>query len=296
MSWIKTFSLIIVLSALLVVVGGVLFGPAGAIIFFIIAAVMNFFSFWFSGNIALRMAGAKQVTEKEEPRLHYMVADVARLANMPTPKVFLVQNDSPNAFATGRNPKNAVVAVTTGIQRLLSEDELRGVIAHEMAHIKNRDMLIMAIVAMIAGAISMMAFIAQWSLIFGGMRGGRGGQGNIVGMIGMLLLIILVPMVASVIRFAVSRTREYAADDTGARILNNPLPLARALEKMDKAVRIKAMPANKSTEAMAHMYIVNPLGAKSQHKNEVDGKFVGLFSTHPPIQERIRRLQEMVLY
>ena len=294
MSWLKTFSLLIILSALLVMVGALLFGVWGAIIFCGIAAVMNIFSFWFSGNIALRMAHAREVTEADEPRLHFMVAEVARLADMPTPRVFVIDNDSTNAFATGRNPKNAVVAVTTGIRRLLNEEELRGVIAHEMAHIKNRDMLIMTIVAILAGAISMMAWIAQFGLIFGGMRGGR--SDNPVGLIAMILVIILVPIAAAVIRFAISRTREFAADATGARIINNPLPLANALEKLERGVQMRAMPATKTTEAMSHMYIVNPLGARSQHANEVDGQFVGMFSTHPKIEDRVRRLREMVLY
>ena len=294
MSWLKTFSLLIILSALLVMVGALLFGIWGAIIFCGIAAVMNLFSFWFSGNIALRMAHAREATEADEPRLHFMVAEVARLAGMPKPRVFVIDNDSPNAFATGRNHKNAVVAVTTGIRRLLNEEELRGVIAHEMAHIKNRDMLIMTIVAILAGAISMMAWIAQFGLIFGGMRGGQGG--NPVGLVAMLLVIILVPIAAAVIRFAISRTREFAADATGARIINNPLPLADALEKLERGVHVRAMPATKTTEAMSHMYIVNPLGARSQHANEVDGQFVGMFSTHPKIEDRVRRLREMVLY
>ena len=296
MSWLKTFSLIIILTAVFVGVGAIIFGPAGAIVFFVIAAVMNFFGFWFSGNVATRMAGAKEVSERQEPQLYASVADVARRASLPMPRVFLIQNDSPNAFATGRNYKHAVVAVTTGLRRILNEQELKGVIAHEMAHIRNRDMLVMTIVAVIAGALSMMAFIAQWSLIFGGMRGGRGGGGGIVGLLGMLLLIILVPIVAGIIRFAISRTREYAADEGGARILGNALPLAAALEKLDAAVKVRAMPAKKTTEAMAHMYIVNPLGARSQHSNEVDQQFVGLFSTHPPVKDRVRRLQEMVLY
>ena len=214
---------------------------------------------------------------------------------MPMPRVFLIDNDSPNAFATGRSPKKAVVAVTTGIRRLLNEEELRGVIAHEVAHIKNRDMLIMTMVAIMAGAISMMAWMAQFGLIFGGMRG-RGGGGNVVGLVTMLLLIILVPLAAAVIRFAISRTREFAADDTGARIISNPLPLANALEKLEQGVRMKAMPATKANEAMAHMYIVNPLGAQRQHASEVDGKFVGMFSTHPKIEDRVRKLREMVMY
>jgi heat shock protein HtpX len=276
-------------------------GPEGLIIAGIFALGMNFFAFWFSDKVALKMAHAKEVTQQEEPKLHTLVMDVAMKANMPKPRVFLIQNDSPNAFATGRNPSKAVVAVTTGLRGILSDDELKGVIAHEMAHIKNRDMLIMTIVAVMAGVISFLAFMAQWSLIFGGMRGGRGGGGGgygaIIGIVGLLLMVILMPLAASMVRFAISRTREYAADETGARILNNPLPLASALDKLEKAVKVRAMPATQTNEAMAHMYIVNPLGARSQHGKEEGGsRFVGLFSTHPPMAERIRRLNALIFF
>ena len=305
MSGLKTFSLMIILSVL-VVVGGGLAGLstgnplAGLIPALAFAFIMNFFAFWFSDKMALKMAGAKEVSEADEPRLHYMVSEVARMGDLPKPRVFLIQNDSPNAFATGRNPKKAVVAVTTGLRRILSEAELRGVIAHEMAHVKNRDMLIMTIVAVMAATIAFMAWMAQWTLIFGGMggrgRGFGGGYGALIGIVGMLALIILMPLAASMVRFAISRTREYAADEGGARMIHDSLSLASALEKLDNAVRIKAMPATKANEAMAHMYIVNPLGARSQHANETGGRFVGLFSSHPPLEDRVQRLRQLVLY
>ncbi len=301
MNWLKTFSLLIVMSVLVVVTGGLAGGLTGLIIALVFAFAMNFFAYWFSDKMALRMSGAKEVTQQEQPRLHQMVALVARMANMPMPRVFLIDNDSPNAFATGRSPKKAVVAVTTGIQRLLNEEELKGVIAHEMAHVKNRDMLIMSLVAMMAGVIAFMAFMARFAMFFGGFggrgRGGGGGYGAIVGIVGLILVAILMPLVASIVRFAISRTREYAADETGARILNNPLPLAAALEKLDSGVRRRPMKATSTTEAMAHMYIVNPLGARSQHTEEEGAsRFVGLFSTHPPLQERVRKLRNMIMF
>ena len=309
MKWLKTFSLLIILSTLVVVAGGLAGGggrPENIVnpllfVALVFAFFMNFFAFWFSDKMALRMAGAKEVSEAEDPRLHFMVSEVARLANLPKPRVFVMQNDSPNAFATGRNAKKAVVAVTTGLRRILSEQELRGVLAHEMAHVKNRDMLIMTMVAVMAGVISFLGTIAMWSMLFGGFgRGGRGGGGGgygaIIGIVGLLVLIIVMPMVAGIVRFAISRTREYAADETGARIIRDPNALASALEKLENSVRARPMPATKPTESMAHMFIVNPLGAASSHRGETASQFVGLFSTHPPMEERVRRLREMVLY
>lgn len=296
MKWLKTFSLLIILSALVVLIG-LPFGPQGLIVAAIFAAIMNLVAFWFSDRLALMMAGAKPVTEQEEPRLHYLIGEVARQANLPKPKVYAIHNDSPNAFATGRSPKHSVVAVTDGIRRLLNEEELKGVIAHELAHIKNRDMLIMTIVAVMAGIISFLAMMAQWSLLFGGFggRGRNGGPAAWIGIIGLILMVILIPLAATLVRFAISRTREYAADETGARILRNPLPLANALEKLGNSVRMKPMRATAANEAMAHMYIVNPLGAQAQHANEAGGQFVSLFSTHPPIEDRVRRLRAMVM-
>ncbi|MSQ25020.1 MAG: protease HtpX [Dehalococcoidia bacterium] len=294
MNWMRTVSLMILLSVLVVLAGGLVGGMGGLITALIFAGVMNFVAYWFSDKMALAMSGAKPVSEKEEPRLHRMVADVVQRAELPMPRVYLIKNDSPNAFATGRNPKHSVVAVTTGLQSILSEDELRGVIAHEMGHIKNRDMLVMTIVAMLAATITFLATMAQWSLIFGGMGGrDRDRGGGMMGIVAMLALIILMPLAATMVRMAISRTREYGADEMGARIMGNPMPLARALEKLDAAVHRKALPATAKNEAMAHLYIVNPLGAREQHAKESGGGFVNMFSTHPPIRERVRRLQEM---
>ena len=300
MSWLKTFSLLIVLTALLVAVGAILFGAAGAIVFFVIAAMMNIFSFWFSGNIALRMAHAKEVTEQDEPRLHFSVSEVARMANMPTPRVFLIDNDSPNAFATGRNPKNAALAVTTGIRRLLNRDELGAVIGHELAHVGNRDTLIMTTVATIAMAIGMLAFVARFAMFFGGFggrgRGGGGGYGAIIGIVGILVVAIVLPIVATLVRLAISRSREYQADATGAKTSGNPLALASALEKLEMGSQRRPMKVN---EAVAHLYIVNPLtGKKEDDHRHTDmavsgGGFSKLFSTHPPIPERVKRLRDM---
>jgi heat shock protein HtpX len=295
MSWIKTFSLIIVLTVLVILAGGAFGGMQGLIIAAVFAGLMNFFGFWFSDKLALAMAGAKPVTEKEEPRLHAMIADVARMAGMPKPRVYLINNDSPNAFATGRSPSHSVVAVTTGIRSLLTEEELRGVIAHEMAHIKNRDMLVMTTVAVLAGIIAFLATMAQWSLLLGGGRRDNREGGNAIGIVALIATIILLPLMATLIRFAISRTREYAADETGAKIIRNPHALASGLEKLGSYVSRKPMQASAANEAMAHMYIVNPLGAAEMHAKETGGGMVSLFSTHPPIPERVRRLRAMVL-
>ena len=301
MNNVKTFFLLMVLSGLLLVVGFALGGIPMMVVFLVLAVFMNFGAYWFSDRIALKMAHAHPVTEREDPELYSIVAEQASNAGLPMPQVYEIDSDSPNAFATGRSPKKAVVAITTGMQRLLNEEELKGVIAHEMAHVKNRDMLIMSIVAVLAGVIAFLAFMAQFALIFGGMggrgRGGGGGYGAIIGIVGLLLLIFLMPMAASVVRFAISRTREYAADETGANILKNPLPLAAALEKLDNGIRRRPMKATSTNEAMAHMYIVNPLGARSQHSEEEGAsRFVGLFSTHPPLEERVRKLRNMIMF
>jgi len=244
--------------------------------------------------MALMMSGAKQVTEAEEPRLHALVAEVAGKAGLPKPKVYVMENDSPNAFATGRDPRHAVVAVTTGIRRLLSEQELRGVIAHEMAHVRNRDMLTMSIVAVMAGVITFLGMMAQFTMLFGGSRDNDNRGGGALGIIGLLVLMIVMPLAAALVRFAISRTREYAADETGAHIIQDPNSLASALEKLGSWVRRKPMPASTATSAMAHMYIVNPFNAAaSTEAHETGSSFVSLFSTHPPIEERVRRLRSM---
>ncbi|MBI3744382.1 MAG: zinc metalloprotease HtpX [Chloroflexi bacterium] len=293
-SWIKTISLMAALSGLVLFVGYILGGTSVLIFAGIIVGLMNFVMYWFSGSLALAMAGAKQVSEKDEPRLHAIVAEVARRANLPKPKVYIVNNDSPNAFATGRDPKHAVVAVTTGIRRILTDQELEGVLAHEMGHVKNHDMLTMTVVAVLAGIISFLAQMAMFSMIFGGGRRDSR-DNNMFAMVGVILAIVLMPIAASLIRFAISRTREYSADSTGAHIINDPLPLASALEKLDNAVRIKPMKATAGTEAMAHMYIVNPLAAHQDKDAQGTSQFASLFSTHPPIHDRIKRLRSMAM-
>jgi heat shock protein HtpX len=271
----KTFFFMMVLSGLLLLVGGMIGGMSGIVIALIFALVMNFFAYWFSDRIALAMTHARQVTEADEPELHRLVAEQASQAGLPMPKVYVMETDSPNAFATGRSPRHATVAVTAGIRRLLSREELGAVLAHEMAHVGNRDTLIMTVVATIAGAISMLAMMAQFSAMFGGR--GRGGQN----MIGLLIVAIVMPMAAMLVRMAISRAREYQADATGARTSGNPLALANALEKLHQGSQARPM---KVAEGASHLFIVNPLSGAS---------LAGLFSTHPPIQERARRLRSM---
>lgn len=273
----KTFFLMMMLSGLLLVIGYAIGGVPVLIVFLIIALVMNFFAYWFSDRMALKMARAHPVSEQEDPELYRIVSEQAGLAGLPMPKVYEIESDSPNAFATGRNPAHATVAVTTGIRRILDRHELGAVLAHEMAHVGNRDTLIMAVVATIAGAISMLAFMAQMSAIFGGM-GGKGGRGG--GIIGLLVIAIIMPIAASLVRMAISRTREFQADATGARTSGNPYALASALEKLETGSRSRPLQV---AEGASHLFIVNPLsGASMAH----------LFSTHPPIAERVRRLRE----
>ena len=278
----KTLFLFSLLTALLVAIGWVIGGFGGMVVFLVIGAVMNFGSYWFSDKLALRMAGAKEVSREEEPNLHNSVEEVANLAGIPKPRVYIVNNDMPNAFATGRNPKHAAVAVTTGIMRLLNERELRAVMAHELGHIKNRDILIQSVVATVAGAITMIAWMLQWSLIFGGGR--RDGRDNPMGIIALLATVILAPIAASLIRMAISRSREFEADATGARMVHDPDALASALLRLQQGVQTNPLPVNSATQATAHMYIVNPFRAQGM---------ANLFSTHPPVEERVRRLQAM---
>jgi heat shock protein HtpX len=246
---------------------------------------MNLSAYWFSGDIALKMASAHPVSPEQAPELHRLVEQLATYAQLPKPRVAIIDSPSPNAFATGRDANHAVVAVTTGILGILSPDELAGVLAHELGHVRNHDILISSIAATAAGAITMVAHAAQWGLIFGGF-GGRSNddRGNVLA---DLLMILVAPIAATLIRLAISRSREFAADETGARINGNPESLARALEKLELASSVRPLPVNPS---MAHMFIVNPL------KNISGPNFNGLFSTHPPLQERIRRLRSMRLY
>lgn len=279
MSQAKTVFLLVLLTGLLLVMGWAFGGTAGIIIAFGISLAMNVGTYWFSDRLALAMAGAHQVSENDEPDLHRVVQEVADMARLPKPKVYVVQNDSPNAFATGRNPKHAAVAVTTGIRRILDREELKAVLAHEMGHVRNRDILVSAIVATIAGAVMFLASIARWGLFFG--FGRRNGGGGAIALVLWLVIIILAPIAALLIRMAISRAREYGADETGAEISGRPMALASALRKLQMGATMRPMQVNEST---AHLFIVNPLRSD----------FVGsLFSTHPPVEERIARLEKM---
>lgn len=280
MNTIKTALLLGTLTGILMLIGGAFGGQQGVVIAFIFAMVMNLGSYWFSDKIVLRMYKAQAVSEHEAPELYATVKNLALKASMPMPRVYIIPGDTPNAFATGRNEQHAVVAVTEGILRILGKDELEGVIAHELTHIRNRDILIGSIAATLAGAIVMLAHMAQWAAMFGGV--GRdddeGGGSNIVGLI---LMAVLAPIAATLIQMAISRSREYLADAGGAKISGKPYALAGALEKLSRASQTMPMEANPST---AHMFIVNPLTGRS---------LMNLFSTHPPIEERIARLRSM---
>ncbi|MDD5101160.1 MAG: zinc metalloprotease HtpX [Syntrophales bacterium] len=280
MNTLKTGLLLGALTGLLMLIGGWFGGRNGVFIAFLFAMAMNFGSYWFSDKIVLRMYHAQPVSESEAPELYAMVKDLALRASMPMPRVYIIPEGTPNAFATGRNEQHAVVAVTEGLLRILSRDELEGVLSHEMTHIRNRDILIGSIAATLAGAIVMLANMAQWTAMFGG--GGHdddeGGGSNIFGLIFMAML---APIAATLIQMAISRSREFLADEGGARISGKPYGLAGALEKLSQASRAIPMDANPST---AHMFIVNPLTGRS---------LMNLFSTHPPIEERIARLRSM---
>jgi heat shock protein HtpX len=279
MNQFKTFILMLVLTGLFILVGSAIGGRNGAVYAFIFAALMNFFAYWFSDKIVLRMYRAQPVSQSEAPELYQIVGELVNKASLPMPKVYIIENDTPNAFATGRNPEHAAVAVTSGILRILSKEELMGVIGHELSHIQHRDILISTFAATIAGAISMLASMARWGAIFGGGRSDNdeGGGGNIL----FVLLFTMVGSVAAMlIQMAISRSREYLADEGGAH-LSHPLSLAKALGKLEVAAQRIPMDANPST---AHMFIVNPLRG---------GGVLSLFSTHPPIEERIAKLEEM---
>ncbi len=277
---IKTFIFLAILTVLFMAVGSLIGGKTGATIALILAGIMNFIAYFFSDKIVLAISRAQPVNKEEDPELHSIVEEVARRANIPKPKVYLIPTETPNAFATGRNPQKGVVAVTLGLRKLLTREELAGVIAHEIAHIKNRDILISTIAATIVGAISYLAQMAQWALIFGGGQEEEEGR-NPLAIIATLIAIIIIPVAATLIQLAISRSREYLADDTGAKIIKNPVALAKALEKLESWNRAYPMDVN---PAQAQMYIVNPLSGKSLLK---------LFSTHPPIEERILRLHKM---
>ncbi len=281
MNTLKTTALLALMTALIVLMGSALGGKNGMVIAFIMAGVMNFITYWFSDTIVLKMYGAQQIGEQEHPAFYRMVQGLARKAGLPMPKVYIIPNDSPNAFATGRNPSHAAVAATEGILRLLTMDELEGVMAHELGHVKNRDILIGTIAATMAGAISMIANMLQWGAMLGAGRGDDEDSGA-GGLIGSLALAIIAPIAAMLIQMAVSRSREYLADEAGARICGNPLALASALRKLHYTSQ--AVPMQEASPSSAHLFIVNPLSGRS---------FASLFSTHPPMEERIARLEAM---
>jgi heat shock protein HtpX len=278
MNAVKTTFLMALMTVLLVVAGGAIGGRSGMTFALIMAGVMNFVSYWFSDKIVLAMYSAREVTEADYPEFYGLVRQLAVSAGMPMPKVYIIQSETPNAFATGRNPEHAAVAATTGIMRILTRDELLGVMAHELSHVRHRDILISSIVATLAGAITYLAHMAQWAAIFGGGRD-RDEEGG--GIFGLIVMAIVAPIAAMLIQMAISRSREYEADRGGATLTGNPLYLAGALRKLEMANRQIPMQANAAT---AHMFIVNPL---------TGGGLMSLFSTHPPLEERVKRLEEM---
>jgi len=277
MNYMRTAMLLALLTALFVVVGFAIGGQTGMIIAFVIAAGMNFISYWNADKIVLRMNNAQEIDERTAPELFDIVRQLAANANLPMPKVYLIHEDQPNAFATGRNPENAAVAATTGLLQSLSREEVAGVMAHELAHVQNRDTLIMTIAATIGGAISM---LAQFGLLFGGGRS----NGSPFGFIGIILMVILAPIAAGLIQMAISRSREYKADQLGAEICQRPLWLASALEKIAGAAKRTQNQRAERNPSIAHMFIINPLAGL---------RMDSLFSTHPPTEERISRLRAM---
>ena len=275
MAMMKTFMLMAALTAIFLVGGFLLGGEGGIVIALVIAAGTNLFAYWNSDKMVLRMHNAHPITREEAPGLYEMIEQLADRAELPMPKVYVIDEDQPNAFATGRNPANAAVAATTGLLHRLSQEEVMGVMAHELGHVKNRDTLIMTITATVAGAISM---LATFAMFFGGNRN------NPLGLIGTILIMILAPIAAMLVQMAISRTREYAADRAGAEICGHPLWLASALDKLERGAQVIDNPEAENNPATAHMFIVNPLHARS-----IDG----LFTTHPNMQNRIAKLREM---
>ncbi|MGZ8498068.1 MAG: zinc metalloprotease HtpX [Candidatus Binatia bacterium] len=286
MNGFRTTILLAVLTALVVWIGQMVGGPNGAVIALIFAGAMNFFSYWFSDKIVLKMYGGQQITANDDPELYSLVQELAAKGGLPMPKVYVIPEDAPNAFATGRNPEHAAVAVTQGIRRILNKRELAGVLGHELSHVKNRDILISSIAATLAGAISYMAQMAQFAAIFGGGRSRDDGEGNGGGGIfGLLFMMIVAPIAAMLIQMAVSRSREFMADAGGAKISGDPLALAGALRKLHMGAQNIPLEVSPATQnATAHMFIVSPLSG---------GSFASLFSTHPAMEERVARLEAM---
>jgi heat shock protein HtpX len=277
----KTTALLAALTVLFVLIGGMVGGEKGMVIAFLIAGLMNFASYWWSDRIVLWMYGAQEVNQAEAPEFHGLVRRLAQRAGLPMPRVYIIPTETPNAFATGRNPDHAAVAATEGILRILTPDELEGVMAHELGHVRNRDILISTIAATLAGAIMMLARMAQWAAVFGGGRSSEDDEGGAGGLVGLILLAIVAPLAAVLIQMAISRAREYLADAAGAQISRKPWALADALEKLEQAATALPLDANPAT---AHLFIVNPLRGSS---------LLALFSTHPPVEERAARLRAM---
>jgi len=277
-NFIKTTFLLGLLTGLLMLIGGFIGGPRGVMVFFLIALAMNFFSYWFSDKLVLRAYGAKELNQQDDPELYSIVRELATSAGIPMPRLYQIDTDTPNAFATGRNPHHAAVAVTSGIRRICSREELKGVIGHELSHVINRDILTSSIAATLAGAVMMIGTMARWGAIFGGFGRDEDERG---GVFGLLIMAILAPLAATVIQLAISRTREYQADASGARLTHHPLYLANALRKLETANERLPMDAGPAT---AHLFIVNPLSGAGISR---------LFSTHPPLEERIARLEQM---
>jgi heat shock protein HtpX len=283
MNTLRTTILLAVLTALLVWIGDMFGGRQGAIMALVLAGGMNFFSYWFSDKIVIKMYGGQEVTAQDDPELYGLVQDLTQRAGLPMPRVDVLPQDTPNAFATGRNAEHAAVAVTQGIRRILNKRELAGVLGHELTHVKNRDILVSTIAATLAGAISYLAQMAQWAAIFGGRERDRDEGGG--GILGLLFMMIVAPIAAMLIQMAVSRSREYGADEGGAKVTGDPLALASALRKLEMGAQNIPLEVNNATaNATAHMFIVNPL---------TGGGLASLFSTHPPMEERIERLEEM---
>ena len=286
MNGFRTTILLAALTALVVWIGQMFGGPQGAVLALIMAGAMNFFSYWFSDKIVLKMYGAQEISANDDPELYGLVQELAARGGLPMPKVYIIPEETPNAFATGRNPEHAAVAVTQGIRRILNKRELAGVLGHELTHVKNRDILISSIAATLAGAISYIAQMAQWAMIFGGGRNRDDEEGNGGGGIfGLIFMMIVAPIAAMLIQMAVSRSREYLADAGGAKISGDPLALASALRKLQMgAQNIPLQVSDATANSTAHMFIVNPLSA---------GGLASLFSTHPAMEERIARLEAM---
>lgn len=274
----KTAVLLGALTGLIIIIGKYFGGQQGMVIAFGFAVVMNLGSYWFSDKIVLAMYRAKEISPAEAPEIHAAVDELVARAGLPKPRVYVIDSDSPNAFATGRNPQHAAVAVTRGIVKILDREELKGVLAHELSHVRNRDILIGSVAATLAGVVMMLANMARWAAIFGG--GGRDDEGRGGGAIGLIAMSILAPLAAMLIQMAISRSREYLADSSGAHLSGNPYALASALEKLQRASQ--RVPLQAAGTATAHLFIVNPLSGRS---------LMSLFSTHPPIEERVRRLR-----